>query len=136
MNTEKQARLQACLTELASLLYEQTDKSKLIDLENIEKTVRTSIVGAGKSRYRPFFIEKTTGIKTGKTRRIKSCVGVLKLKATQVERLGLKSRSQLSPLLEKCCLRLCANESYQNAEAEIEAASRRTEYSARRTALH
>jgi hypothetical protein len=48
-------------------------------------------------------------------------VGVLKLKAKQAERLGLKSRSQLSPLLEKCCLRLSANESYQNAEAEIEA---------------
>ncbi len=62
-------------------------------------------------------------------------MGVLKLKATQAERLGrsvggggfprqtslLKLRSQLSPLLEKCCLRLSANESYQNAEAEIEA---------------
>lgn len=48
-------------------------------------------------------------------------MGVLKLKATPAQRLGLKSRSQLSPLLEKCCLRLCANESYQNAEAEIEA---------------
>ena len=48
-------------------------------------------------------------------------MGVLKLKATQGERLGLKLRSQLSPLLEKCCLRLSANESYQNAEAEIEA---------------
>ena len=44
MNTEKQARLEACLTELASLLYEQTDKSKLIDLENIEKTVRTQML--------------------------------------------------------------------------------------------
>jgi hypothetical protein len=43
------------------------------------------------------------------------------LKAKQVQRLGLKSHSQLSPLLEKCCLRLSANESYQNAEAEIEA---------------
>jgi len=43
------------------------------------------------------------------------------LKAKQANRLGLKSRSQLSPLLEKCCLRLSANESYQNAEAEIEA---------------
>lgn len=52
---------------------------------------------------------------------MKSCVGVLKLKAKQAERLGLKSHSQLSPLLEKCCLRLSANESYQNAEAEIEA---------------
>lgn len=43
------------------------------------------------------------------------------MKATQAERLGLKSHSQLSPLLEKCCQRLSANESYQNAEAEIEA---------------
>jgi len=32
-----------------------------------------------------------------------------------------RSHSQLSPLLEKCCLRLSANESYQNAEAEVEA---------------
>jgi hypothetical protein len=48
-------------------------------------------------------------------------VGVLKLKAKQAEKLGLKPRSQLSPMLEKCCLCLCANESYQNAEAQIEA---------------
>jgi hypothetical protein len=48
-------------------------------------------------------------------------VGVLKLKTKQAQRLGLKPRTQLSPLLEKCCLRLAANESYQSAEAEIEA---------------
>ena len=52
---------------------------------------------------------------------MKSCVGVLKLKAKQAQKLGLKPRSQLSPLLEKCCLRLSANESYQSAEVEIEA---------------
>lgn len=52
---------------------------------------------------------------------MKSCVGVLKLKADQAEKLGVKPRTQLSPLLEKCCLRLAANESYQSAEAEIEA---------------
>ena len=48
-------------------------------------------------------------------------VGELKLKAKQVQRLGLEPRSRLSPLLQKCCLRLSANESYQNAELEIEA---------------
>ena len=52
---------------------------------------------------------------------MKSCVGVLKLKAQQAEKLGLKPRSQISPLLEKCCLRLSANESYQSASDEIEA---------------
>ena len=52
---------------------------------------------------------------------MKSCLGVLNLKSKQAERLGLRPRTQLSPLLEKCCLRLCANESYQSAESEIEA---------------
>jgi hypothetical protein len=48
-------------------------------------------------------------------------VGELKVKAKQLEKLGVKPRSRLSPLLQKCCLRLSANESYQNAESEIEA---------------
>lgn len=52
---------------------------------------------------------------------MKSCVGILKLKSEQTARLGLKSRTQLSPLLEKCCLRLSANMSYQSAEVELEA---------------
>lgn len=33
----------------------------------------------------------------------------------------MKPRSRLSPLLQKCCLRISANESYQKAEDEIEA---------------
>ena len=48
-------------------------------------------------------------------------VGELKLKAKQLQRLGLKPRSRLSPLFQKCCLRLSAKESYQKAEVEIEA---------------
>jgi len=62
-----------------------------------------------------------TGVQRGKTRRLKSCVGVLTLKTEQTRRLGVSPLTRLSPLLEKCCLRLSANESYQNAEAEIEA---------------
>lgn len=52
---------------------------------------------------------------------MKSCVGSLTIRKKQAERLGLKSHSRLSPLLEKCCLRLSANESYLDAEEEIEA---------------
>lgn len=44
MNPEKQERLQACLTELASLLYEETNQSELTDLESIEKTVRQQML--------------------------------------------------------------------------------------------
>lgn len=44
MNPEKQERLQACLQELATLLYEQTEKSELTNLESIEKTVRQQML--------------------------------------------------------------------------------------------
>jgi hypothetical protein len=44
MNEDKQERLKACLEELAGLLYEQADQSKLTDLEGIEKTVRSQIL--------------------------------------------------------------------------------------------
>jgi hypothetical protein len=39
MNLDKQERIEACIQELASLLYEESDKSQLTDLEGIEKTV-------------------------------------------------------------------------------------------------
>ena len=44
MNQDKQERLKACLEELATLLYEEADESKLTDLEAIEKTVRNQIL--------------------------------------------------------------------------------------------
>jgi hypothetical protein len=44
MNQDKQERLQACLEELATLLYEEADPGKLTDLEGIEKTVRSQIL--------------------------------------------------------------------------------------------
>lgn len=44
MTPDKQERIKACIQELAALLDEETDKSKLIDLESIEKTVRRQIL--------------------------------------------------------------------------------------------
>ena len=44
MTQEKQARLQACLQELASILYEETNPAQLNNLESIEKTVRSQIL--------------------------------------------------------------------------------------------
>lgn len=52
---------------------------------------------------------------------MKSCVGVIPITEKQAKHLDLPPHSQISPLLEKCCLRLTANESYQNTEAESEA---------------
>ncbi len=44
MTVEKQKRLQACLQELATLLYEQINRSELTDQESIEQNVRTQIL--------------------------------------------------------------------------------------------
>lgn len=44
MNQDKQERIKACVEELATLLYEEADKSKLTDLEGIEKTVRSQML--------------------------------------------------------------------------------------------
>jgi tagatose-1,6-bisphosphate aldolase non-catalytic subunit AgaZ/GatZ len=41
---EKAQRLQACVQEIAAILYEQTSATQLQDLENIEKTVRTHML--------------------------------------------------------------------------------------------
>ena len=77
--------------------------------------------GVRQSRNRLFFIEQTTGTNKGRPRQIKSCVGELPITEKQAQKLGLEPRSHLSPVLEKCSFRLCANESYQNAELELEA---------------
>lgn len=44
MTPSKQARLQACLQELATILYEETNPADLTNLESIEKTVRTQML--------------------------------------------------------------------------------------------
>ena len=44
MTPDKQERNEACIQELATLLYEEADKSQLLNLEGIEKTVRRQIL--------------------------------------------------------------------------------------------
>jgi len=44
----------------------------------------------------------------------------LKITEKQAQRLKVKPRSRWSPYLEKCCLLLSANESYQRAEEDIQ----------------
>lgn len=44
MIPEKQARLQECLQEVASILYEETKSAELTNLESLEKTVRSQML--------------------------------------------------------------------------------------------
>lgn len=45
-------------------------------------------------------------------------LGIINLTSVQAERLRIEPYSRYSPLLEKCCLLLSANESYQDAERD------------------
>jgi len=47
-------------------------------------------------------------------------LGKLCITSQQAERLQLKAGSQISPLLERCCLRVSANVSYQRTAEDIE----------------
>lgn len=44
MTTDQQQQIEACIQELAALLYEEAAKSQLRDLEGIEKTVRQQVL--------------------------------------------------------------------------------------------
>lgn len=44
MTPEKQQPLQACIQEVAAILYEETSKSKRTNLDDIEKIVRWQIL--------------------------------------------------------------------------------------------
>jgi hypothetical protein len=50
---------------------------------------------------------------------LKSILGSLSLTSEQAQRLQLKPHSQLSPMLERCCLRVSANVSYQHAALDV-----------------
>jgi hypothetical protein len=61
MNEDKQERLKACLKELATLLYEEADKSQLTNLEGIEKTVRSQMLEYVSSEIALFLLSKQQG---------------------------------------------------------------------------
>lgn len=50
---------------------------------------------------------------------MKSWIGELPLTGKQAKRLGVKSYTKISPYLEKCCLIVSANVSYQNAAIDL-----------------
>ena len=67
-----------------------------------------------------FFIQAVTETTKGRTRKLKSSIGILKLTKNQAKKLEVKSLAQLSPHLEKCCLLLSANVSYANTTQDLE----------------
>jgi hypothetical protein len=67
-----------------------------------------------------FFIKKSTGTDKGRKRTIKSPLVKIPITEQQCKKLKINSHTQLSPLLQKCCLKISANISYQNSAKNVE----------------
>jgi hypothetical protein len=65
------------------------------------------------------FLRQVTQTTAGRQRQVQSCLGLLSVSHQQAIKLGLKPRVRLSPLVEKSCLLLSANVSYENAERDL-----------------
>ena len=79
---------------------------------------RTSIGKSHPPNRRIFFSEGGEK-RSGKQRSVKTCLGLVEISQKQGKKLGLRSKTQISPGLEKCCLRLCAKSSYEQAEIDL-----------------
>ena len=66
MTPEKQAGLQACLQELAGILYEETNPAELSNLESIEKIVRQQMLEHVSPQIALFLSNKQQGLKPGR----------------------------------------------------------------------
>jgi hypothetical protein len=119
MDASKEARLKALTEEIAALLYEETDPEAVKTLEGIETAVLGHLLEHVGPQIGNFFIRTSSGTTSGRHREIASIIGDLSIRERQGKRLGLKARSQWSPYLEKCCLLVSANESYQRAAEDI-----------------
>lgn len=119
MTPEDKKLLADHIKRIAKILYKNTPPEKLETLEGIETAVRDQVLEHVSPKITFFFIGEKTGTESGRIRTIRSCVGRIKITQKQASRLGIEPYRRLSPLLEKCCLLLAANESFQDAEHDL-----------------
>lgn len=93
MTSEEVEQVQAHIREIAAILYRNTPGSELTNLETIEKSVRQQVLEHISPNIALFLPLQVTGVgvQRGKTRQLKSCVGVLKLKTEQTRAIGSES---------------------------------------------
>lgn len=119
MTAEDQAKLNASINETARILRKYTDQNKLQDFESIEIEVREQMLNIVGPQIGEFFFSEGGTKTSGKTRSVNTVIGEVEVSRKQARRLGMTGKSPISPALEKCCLRLCANVSYQQSEEDL-----------------
>ncbi|WP_410503509.1 ISKra4 family transposase [Leptolyngbya sp. O-77] len=112
--------MQAHARALAALLYEETDPEQVKTLAGIEAAVRGHLLEHVSPEIGGFFIATSSGTTSGRKRRIESILGQLQVSEKQAQILEVKAYTRWSPYLERCCLLVSANESYERAAEDIE----------------
>lgn len=103
MTPEDEKQLKAHLKAVVAILYKNTASSALKSFEGIKKSLREQILKEVEPKLASFFF-KVSRIETGRKRKLKPIVGSITLIDKQTEYFGLKSSSQLSPMMEKNAL--------------------------------
>ena len=120
MNPDKIRKLKEYTIAIAEILYAEADSEQQFTLEIIEKTIQTQLASVCQSRNCRFFFKQSTGTTSGRTRKLISTLGILKISEKQAKLLGVKPCTRISPHLEQCCLRLSANMSYEQTAVDLE----------------
>ncbi|MGD2182962.1 ISKra4 family transposase [Lusitaniella coriacea] len=120
MTPEETKELDNALETVAAILFKHTPPEQLQDFESLERSVRDHLLEQVSPRVGNFFKSNAIGTLSGRKRKVQSCLGVLRVSQKQAVKLGLKDRTRLSPLLEKSCLLLSANVSYENAARDLQ----------------
>jgi|GEM_PF-1370559 len=100
MNEQDSQRMEACIHEIAEILYRNTVTKELINFEQVERAVRTRMLKEVSPKV-AFFIKQVMGIEKGRERVVKGMVGRANYCRSASKELVLKLYSQVSPLLEK-----------------------------------
>ncbi|MEO9125075.1 MAG: hypothetical protein ABI262_10365 [Microcoleus sp.] len=120
MNPEQQRKLQEYSIAIAEILYTEAKSEQQFTLEIIEKTIQTQLASVCQSRNCRFFFKQSTGTTAGRTSKLTSTLGILKISEKQAKILEVKSCTRISPHWEQCCLRLSANMSYEQTAVDLE----------------
>ena len=119
MSPEKQQELDEHILGISRILYEHTEVENLKTFEGIEWELRKQVLEKVTPQIGEFFFSEGGEKRSGKQRSVKTCLGLVEISQKQGKKLGLRSKTQISPGLEKCCLRLCAKNSYEQAENDL-----------------
>ena len=118
MDADKQAQLQAHARAIAALLYDETAPEHLTTLEGIEVAVRGHLLEQISPQIGLFLSKQRVAPAVGEVGTSKASSAKSALRKPK-KALNVKAHTHLSPYLEKCCLLVSANASYERSAQDL-----------------